>query len=79
MPHLTFWRRRAQAVTPPAPEAQRTARDGRDIRQIRQIRQIRESALGVIGAPLPQAAPGVIAEDTKLACDAPVGDPYPTC
>ncbi len=42
-------------------------------------RQISDAALGVLGAPpprmraftLPQAAPGVIAQDTKLACDSP--------
>ncbi|SAL55058.1 hypothetical protein AWB70_04696 [Caballeronia cordobensis] len=41
------------------------------------IRQIHDGALGVLGAPapcvqaftLPQAAPGVIAQDAKLACD----------
>ncbi|BAO89393.1 putative uncharacterized protein [Caballeronia cordobensis] len=41
------------------------------------IRQIHDGALGVLGAPapgvqaftLPQAAPGVVAQDAKLVCD----------
>ncbi|MFL9998462.1 DUF1073 domain-containing protein [Paraburkholderia sediminicola] len=79
MPHLTFWRRRTAPIVakPDAPTASATAsaHDGLDIR---------DSALGVIGAPaprmqaltLPRAAPGVIAQDAKLACDAQVSEPY---
>ncbi|MFL9997993.1 DUF1073 domain-containing protein [Paraburkholderia sediminicola] len=62
-------------MQPPAPEPREPSRKSLDIR---------ESALGVIGAPaprmqaytLPKAAPGVIAQDAKLACDAAVSEPY---
>ena len=81
MPHLKFWRHRVDATgTPPACGTQPGAaqRDAPD------IRHIQESALGVIGASaprmqaytLPQAAPGVIAKDAKLACDSACGANY---
>jgi uncharacterized protein len=63
-----FWRHR-----PHKPNASIDATAAAD----RDIRHIRESALGVLGAPLPRvqaftlprAAPGVIAQGAKLACD----------
>ncbi|WP_233868690.1 DUF1073 domain-containing protein [Paraburkholderia adhaesiva] len=64
-PEFLRLRRVSKAASPELP----SARNGLDIR---------ESALGVLGAPLPrvqaftlpQAAPGVIAQDAKLTCDA---------
>ncbi|CAL8479615.1 conserved protein of unknown function (plasmid) [Caballeronia sp. S22] len=65
MSFFKFWRGRPEE---PPRQIEPPVLDGRDIR---------ESALGVLGAPLPrvqaftlpQAAPGVIAQDAKLACD----------
>lgn len=68
----------AAEAAPAAAQAQTAARD-----EHKRI-EIRESALGVIGAPvprmraytLPQTAPGVIAKDTKLACDSACTESY---
>ncbi|MGF6604941.1 hypothetical protein P3T23_009697, partial [Paraburkholderia sp. GAS448] len=85
MLHLNFWRfpwhhgahEPPKRVEPPAPASGACESPHKSL-------DIRESALGVIGAPLPrlqaftlpQAPPGVIARDAKLACDAAVGEPY---
>ena len=77
----SFWRRRSpDALGVPFVAAEAAPA----VQQERKRIEVRESALGVIGAPLPcmqaytlpQAAPGVIAKDTKLACDSACGPAY---